>query len=67
MIIRAQMLMCGKVTKQCIKMTADTIPKNYLWFSIDFNFIYVILNIIKVNRKGEFNWRLTKSHNGYLR
>ena len=25
-------------------------PKNYLYFSIDFNYIYVILNIIKINR-----------------
>lgn len=38
-------------------MAATTIPKNYSHFSIDFNFIYIILNIIKVNKKGELIWR----------
>ena len=33
------------------------IPKNYLFFPLDFNFIYVIFNIIKVKRKGELIWR----------
>ena len=48
-----QMLMCGKVTQQQRPITATTIPKNYFYFSIDFNFIYAILNIVKVNKKGE--------------
>ena len=38
-------------------MTATTIPKIYFNFPIDFNFIYDILNIVKVNRKGELIWR----------
>ena len=35
----------------------SSIPKNNLCFLIDFNFIYVILNIIKANEKGELIWR----------
>ena len=45
-----------------------TIPickKNYVKFHIDFNKIYAILNFIKVNMKGELNWRLTRYHRGY--
>ena len=38
-------------------MSAITIFKNYFLFSIDFNFVYVILNIVKTNEKGEPNWR----------
>lgn len=38
-------------------MTATTIPKVYFIFPLDFNFIYVILNIVKSNKKGELSWR----------
>ena len=38
-------------------MTVATISIIYFYFLIDFNFIYSILNIIKVNQKGELNWR----------
>ena len=51
------MLMCRKATQPQRLMTAATISKNYSYFSIDFNFIYDILNIIKVNKKGELIWR----------
>lgn len=31
--------------------------KNNLIFTLDFYIIYVILNIVKCKKKGEFNWR----------
>lgn len=37
----------------------------YANLSLDFNIIYVILNFIKYNMKGELNWRLTRYHRGY--
>ena len=46
-----------KAARQQRPMAATTIPKNYSHFSIDFNFIYIILNIIKVNKEGELIWR----------
>lgn len=51
------MLMWHKVTQQQRPMTASTIPEIYFNFPIDFNFIYDILNIVKIDRKGELNWR----------
>jgi len=38
-------------------MNAISISGKYLAFSIDFNFIYGILNIAKANEKGELSWR----------
>ena len=38
-------------------MSAIGISKKCPVFSIDFNFIYGILNIVKTNKKGEPNWR----------
>lgn len=35
----------------------DSAAISNIYFSIDFNFIYDILNIIKSNKKGELNWR----------
>ena len=41
------------------------IKKTYVNFPLDFNIIYVILNFVKSNMKGELNWRLTRYHRGY--
>ena len=49
--------MCRIATQQQRPMTAGTIPKNNFNFLIDFNIIYDIFNIIKVNKRGELNWR----------
>jgi len=38
-------------------MSTISISEKYLAFSIDFNFIYGILNIVKANEKGELSWR----------
>ena len=51
------MIMSDEVTQQQRPMTANAIPKNYFYFPIDFNIIYDILNIIKVNKKGELIWK----------
>ena len=51
------MLMWHKVTQQQRPMTASTISENNFYFSIDFNIIYGIFNIIKANKKGELIWR----------
>ena len=57
LFIRVIMLMCHKVTQWQNQMTATIIPKIHFEFSIDFNNVYVILNIVKANKKGELNWR----------
>lgn len=39
--------------------------KVYFWLILDFNIIYVIINFVKSNVKGELNWKLTKYRFGY--
>ena len=51
------MLMWDKVTQQQRPITANASSKNNFYFLIDFNIIYDILNIIKVNKKGELIWK----------
>ena len=44
---------CLRTIPQRLQMAAAFISKNHFYISIDFNFIYAILNFVKANKKGE--------------
>ena len=48
---------CLRTIPQRLQMAAAFISKNHFYISIDFNFIYAILNFVKANKKGELIWR----------
>ena len=48
---------CLRTIPQRLQMAAAFTSKNHFYISIDFNFIYAILNFVKANKKGELIWR----------